>query len=511
MTRRGAAVLIVVMWLVGLGLLVRRDYFRPDADRLAEAALRINPGVVYYAVYQGGRRIGFASSSIDTMPGRIIADDYLTVDVQAGGDAHRATARTNVRLTRGLKLTDFDFNLETATGAVAARGDVVNDSVLQLALTMGEEVPDTQRIALSGPMFLPMLVPLSVMLGEKPEVGNSFTFSVFDPTAMTPVNSTVKIEAESLFTVDDSASYDSTSAQWVSALRDTVRAWKLVSTSGPTFSGWVDGFGRIVEASQPGNLVMRRMAYELAFENWRSTRRNDPATASPADDIIESTAIASNVAVRGSRVSQMTVKLARVNLSDFDLDGGRQILRGDTLTIIKEDLASLQGGYQLPAAKTRFTRELAAEPLIQANHPNIVGLARRIAGDSRDPAVVAERINRWVHDSLSKDITIGIPNALQVLRARSGDCNEHTQLYLALARAVGLPARSASGLALVRGKFYYHAWPEVYLGRWIAVDPTFGQFPADAAHIRFTIGGLVRQADLLRLIGQLDIDVLSST
>jgi len=43
------------------------------------------------------------------------------------------------------------------------------------------------------------------------------------------------------------------------------------------------------------------------------------------------------------------------------------------------------------------------------------------------------------------------------------------------------------------------------------VDPTFGQFPADAAHLRFIIGGLTRQADLLRLIGQLEIDVIESS
>ena len=41
------------------------------------------------------------------------------------------------------------------------------------------------------------------------------------------------------------------------------------------------------------------------------------------------------------------------------------------------------------------------------------------------------------------------------------------------------------------------------------VDPTFGQFPADAAHLRFVTGGLAKQADLLRLMGQLRIDVLS--
>ena len=167
----------------------------------------------------------------------------------------------------------------------------------------------------------------------------------------------------------------------------------------------------------------------------------------------------------------------------------------------------------LPGAnsfRAHYANELAAEPLLQAAHPSVTALAARLAGGSRDPRVVAERINRWVHDSLKKEITFGLPNALQVLTSRSGDCNEHTQLYLAIARAAGIPARSAAGLAYVHGKFYYHAWPEVYLGDWVAVDPTFGQFPADAAHLRFIIGGLTRQADLLRLIGRLEIEVIEA-
>lgn len=511
MSRRGAAVLIVVMWVVGLGLLVRRDYFRPDAERLAEAALRINPGVVYYTVLQGSTQIGFASSSIDTMPNRIISDDYLTADIQAGGSAHRATARTNVRLTRALKVMDFDFSLETDGGLVSARGDVVGDSVLQLAIASGDTPADTQRVALKGPIFLPALVPLTVMLGQKPKVGKSFTFAVFDPASMGPRNVKVSIQAESLFTVDDSASFDSTSMKWVTALRDTVRAWRLVAGDGRAFSGWVDAFGRVVEAEQPGNLIMRRTAYELAFENWRTAKRDSTPTGPGRNDIIESTAIAANAPVDRRRISQLTVRLKGVPLGSFDLDGDRQILRRDTLTVIREDSSSLRPSFALPSTDVRFQSMTRAEPLLQSKDPQIILLANRIAAGSRDPVVVAQRLNRWVHDSLEKKITFGIPNAVQVLKSRSGDCNEHTQLYIALARALGLPARSAAGLALVNGKFYYHAWPEVYLGRWTAVDPTFGQFPADAAHLRFTIGGLVRQADLLRLIGQLDIDVLRSS
>ena len=40
--------------------------------------------------------------------------------------------------------------------------------------------------------------------------------------------------------------------------------------------------------------------------------------------------------------------------------------------------------------------------------------------------------------------------------------------------------------------------------------PTFGQFPADAEHLRFVYGGLARQVELLRLMGTLKIDVLST-
>jgi transglutaminase-like putative cysteine protease len=106
-------------------------------------------------------------------------------------------------------------------------------------------------------------------------------------------------------------------------------------------------------------------------------------------------------------------------------------------------------------------------------------------------------------------VSVTIPSAIQVLDSRSGDCNEHTQLFLALSRAAGIPARAAAGLAQVGRKFYYHAWPEVFVGKWVAVDPTFGQFPADAAHLRFVYGGLDRQAELLRLMGALRIDVLA--
>ena len=55
-----------------------------------------------------------------------------------------------------------------------------------------------------------------------------------------------------------------------------------------------------------------------------------------------------------------------------------------------------------------------------------------------------------------------------------------------------------------------HAWPEVYVGKWVAVDPTFGQFPADATHIRLVEGGLDRQVTVVKLVGKLKVKILES-
>ena len=95
-----------------------------------------------------------------------------------------------------------------------------------------------------------------------------------------------------------------------------------------------------------------------------------------------------------------------------------------------------------------------------------------------------------------------------MLETARGDCNDATTLFVALARSTGLPARTVGGLIYLNGRFYYHAWAEVYLNDWIAVDPTFDQFPADAAHVPIATGGLARQIELVPLVGRLKLEVL---
>ena len=506
MTRRAmVGGVIIVAWIAGLAVLIRREYFRPQVERLAEAAKRVSPGVVYYGVMQGERQVGYASSMIDTTGSAITVRDYLVADLPVGGKSRRASARSNVTLTRALRTTSFDLELNAEGDPIRASGRAEGDSVLVLAIASGSAKPDTQRIALTGPILLPTIVPLALALSETPKIGKHYLLPVFNPASMAPADVGFDVQAESSFVVSDSAVYDSTAGRWNGVRPTALRAWQVAAkTTVSAFNGWIDEQGRIVQTRQLG-FELRRLPYELAFENWRAASHRDAVTDDR--DILEMTAIAANKRIT-SRYGVMRVRLTGVDLAGFDLNGQRQRLAGDTLIVTSEPERALNTSFTLPMTG-RDPENTKPEPLLESRHPRIISLARQISGTERNPRIVAERINRWVHDSLKKQITFGVPNALQVLQARTGDCNEHTQLFVALARAAGLPARIAAGLAYVDGKFFYHAWPEILLDDWVAVDPTFGQFPADAAHLRFVIGGVARQTELLRLMGNLKIDVLS--
>ncbi len=512
MNRRGtAAVVVLGLWAGGMVALIRQQYFQPNVERLAEAAMRVTPGAVFFAVLQGDRQIGFASSTIDTVTDGITATDYLVADVPAGGAVHRLQARTTVRVSRTLRMRQFEVDVESDSAPFRAGGRVIGDSVIVYAITAGAgQTADSQRVRIAGPVLLPTLVPLAVALGEDPSVGKSYVLPVFDPTTMAPKQARIAVRAETTFVVNDSSVLDSTTKRWRGVTPDTLKAWRLETEGTTGTGGWVDAQGRLVETHQMGFRLIRR-PYEVAYENWRMASPDSGGPVTADRDVLETTAIAAHVTAT-RRLPRLEVRLLGADLTGYDLNGGRQTLRGDTLTIVRENPDSLSPRYFMGVRRPPdVLAALRPEPLVESNNREIRRLAARLRGTERDPRVVAERINRWVYDSLKPRITFGVPDALAVLHARSGDCNEHTQLYLALARAAGIPARAAAGLTYVNGKFYYHAWPEVWLGRWVAVDPTFDEFPADAAHLRFVVGGLARQAELVHLIGALRIQVLSPT
>jgi hypothetical protein len=500
MSRRHWVIAILVAWVLSLGWLVKREVFRPTGARLAAAALAVAPGGLFYRLDVGGQQAGYSSTTIDTLSNALRVETVFVLEVPALGKLHRTSARSVAILSRALRLQSIEATFDGDMGEFTTHGRVVGDSVLAVSI-LSEGDSQMTRIPLAGPITLPALLPLRLAFGGELQSGRSYTARLFDPVLVTSRDVSVRVAAESTLVVSDSADLDSTTMTWVPEHFDTVRAFRIDhDANGMPMSSWIDAQGRFVFASDTVGFAMERAAFEIVYENFkkRDTARVARSSATPArGDIVPLTALAAGVtaAPMGGARARMVLRL-----------NGK-----DSVTILQAGtLASHAAPYRLPSRDTALARWLTPEPLIQSRDPRIGAQARQIIGRERSPARVAELLThwvaRWVHRAPAS--AVSAPSAVKVLAVRRGDCNEATTLFVALARSAGLPARTVSGLIYLNDRFYYHAWAEVYLADWITVDPTFDQFPADAARLRIATGGLARQAELVPLIGRLKLEVL---
>lgn len=513
MRRRVLGTAIIVVWVGMVGWKARDEYFQPELARIEAAAMSLAPGINFYTLTMGGRSIGQATSRLDTLPDGFELEDVMILELPALGQKGMAVARTLVKLSPALVMENFKFTLDSDVGRFEATGVLLPDTTLEVRIvSAGSE--QNLSFRLSQPPVMSNVVPIRVAMGNGLNVGETVRLPVFDPTSMSTRTVEVHILEHDTILVTDSASLND-EGRWIAARTDSVPAWKIVEIfGGIRVESWVDEDGRILRASSALGFSMEKTEYELVRQAQEDARL---LSGSPIDqDLILSTAIRSNVAFDDvEQFAELRFRLTGVDLEGFQLDGGRQSLRGDTLIVRREDWSTVEPGYRLPYAFMDLREALEPEPLIQSDDERIIRKAREITARraqwSQDPKQVARQLTTAVHAMLRKSITFSVPSAVQVLETLQGDCNEHTVLFVALARSLGLPARTAVGLVYVNGSFFYHAWPEVWLDEWVAVDPTFGQYPADASHIRFIVGGLAQQFEIVRLIGNLDIEVLGQT
>ncbi|MBI4501610.1 MAG: transglutaminase domain-containing protein, partial [Gemmatimonadetes bacterium] len=394
----------------------------------------------------GGQQIGYASNTIDTTAEGLRFQDIMVVEIPAARELHRTDLRTEALLTRSLRMKTFKATLQGDAGSFTATGEIHGDTLLTAELVSGGNRQQL-HVPLKHPIVLPALLPLRVVLGGRPRVGSTYSLDMFDPLTLADRPVTLTITAESTLVVADSADSDSLATHWFAVRWDTLHAWRVEQTSnGMTLEAWIDDQGRVVSATFPG-LRMERTAYEIAYENFRKRDTVAALAAGLSNDIIQQTAVAANVRLVHGATTEMRAVLTGVDLADFDLSGDRQTLTGDTVLIRRESDDLLRARYRLRGQRLPgFDQYLDPEPLVQSTDARIQAQARQIVGRVTDPRRAVELLNEWVYQELEKKITVSVPSAVQVLETRRGDCNEHTVLFVALARALGIPARTAAGL-----------------------------------------------------------------
>jgi hypothetical protein len=213
------------------------------------------------------------------------------------------------------------------------------------------------------------------------------------------------------------------------------------------------------------------------------------------------------------KISRLKIRISGVNLSDYPLlNEGRQALRGDVLEISRETEDSLKAKkYSLPYADKGLEQYLSPTPFVQSDHHTIQYNAKKFVAIEKDSYRLARFLTSNLYLTITKSPSFHLHTSMDIFKRPLGECNEHTVMFTSFARAGGMPTRMVGGLVFRYGYFYYHAWPEVWFGEWVPVDPTLGQFPADVTHIRFVEGDIDKIASFSNIIENLKIDILDAS
>ena len=331
------------------------------------------------------------------------------------------------------------------------------------------------------------------------KIGDKRNFHIFSFDLLKPVKTEIEVERQ------DTLTYQSEEKQ-VYVLRQT-----LDMMNGITVKVWLDSDGVNYRTEVP------MMGLSMV------TTKTDKETALGDTEEVD-VVLKTRILPSGKRPTpkaknfKAELKLPAGNIADVIMSNSQQQLvvtseKAGRLsiqvpTVAAEDCPNLP----IQDAEGEF---LGASAYIQTDAPAIRAKTEEILDGEVNSWRAAEKLSEWVHTAITdKKMSGGFGSSLTALESLSGDCTEHTVLFIALARAAGIPARICSGIVFAKDAFYYHFWPEVYVGRWVQMDPTLGQTIADANHIQ--LGGSTVESDNLmefaegvfRTLNQLEIAIV---
>jgi hypothetical protein len=484
--KRLVPLFIILFWITTTFLLIQRHSPNTELDIKAQSrsvgtASLLADKKRWMGIYLKGKKIGFASSRFYEEIDGYAVHEEIKMKFMVLGTLQDIHSTTQVSLSPDFKIHSFRFTLDAAQD-IKIEGAIQN-KILTLDIETARN-KSRQEIQLDETPQMPLtIIPYLLRKGLKN--GMRVKFPVFDPTTLSTQNMFVDVIGKEKILLNN----------------NEVDAFKI--------RGDLNGIPLMMWIDEQGNVLKEEglMGFTLVAEPMTEAMKL-PASSSEISDLITQTAIPFNIKLPPD-ISYLKVRLRGIDFKGLELSGGRQTIKGDILEIVKEDISASSkrvSGQYLSLPISEMEQFLKGSPFIQSRSPRIVNLANKITGGEKDSLLAGRLLWAWVFKNIEKTPSVTIPSAIDVLNTRKGDCNEHTVLYTALARSVGLPTRINVGLVYKDSHFYYHAWPEIFVGKWMTIDPTLGQFPADATHIRLVSGDLDKQMILLKVINNISLE-----
>jgi len=501
--RAGIAAGVVAFWLLMMGWMAQREF---GVQRLSAETLSAQPQSTFFALLlPSGEQAGYVHAA-SAPEGRfesegvemtLSARGRLTflgnnTDFHLQGSAWRALGPPPPDAEQQDRPdAEFDWSLTSGNHDIALTGQIRSGLLSAKLQTAGETIPFSLPMDADIMMSTDMLPILNT---ASLEPGDSFVLDTFDPMSLSTSEARVECIGRETITING----------------ESLETTKLaIEGGGYTSMAWVDANDEIARIQMPFGFTLERASPDTAIAGtWAKGNKGEQAEA--ARDFVQMASIVPEGLTPVRRATRMRVKLSGLQESLAIPEDAAQRFLPDGTLLVQQPAPDVEWRPAAAGAAQELQPYLAGDLMVQSTHSKIQGRAQAIADESQSVWAKAHAIHGWVFENIEKKAVLSFPSALEVLEQREGDCNEHTVLFAALARAAGVPTRIAVGIVWSEEYqgFYYHAWPEVYAGRWVWMDPTLGQPVADATHIKLLTGGIEAWPRLVGFLGALEVEVL---
>ncbi len=433
---------------------------------------------VWLANYIGDRQVGYSVYRMDRLADGFRFQSSVRMTLAMAGRTQRVTSSSETNTGPDLALRDFEFNFGSEERSFKVTGLVTGN---ELRIVPAGGSPRTVKVERQ---VFPVAALGRLVHDRKLATDSVYRVPVFDAAVLDVVPAEVRVMGREKKTVAG-REYDCTKV--------VTKMARLEVTS------WIDDDGMVVVESSPPNMRSERVDPKTLLSDTTGAARVDVLTMFRVR--------VDTVIAEPGTVSRLKIEVAGIDPKEYDLTGpGQRLLSEGPLVLEILVVPPPDSAVRLPVKEqTEFLKPSVSMPCDDAV---LRAKAAEVVGRETDAVAVARKLVSWVFTVVEKQATASFPTALDVLKTMKGDCNEHAVLFGALARAAGVPAKVAVGLVYMDGAFYYHAWNEVWLGRWVPVDATFGEFPASAVHLKLAEGELSKQAEVLGVVGNVVIKVL---
>lgn len=489
--------------------------FRTTAEKSGWSHQELQASESWMNIFQNFKKIGYSHRSLENIGNGYNINEESVMKINTMGMAQEIRVKSGSITDMDFAVQKFDFQIISGSFNFAVTGEIKGSTLyVKSRDKTGEsrKTAEDQDKKLSEPLKIPLenrpyltsgIIQAAVASGLKKD--EEMVLFVFDPSTLGQAPATIKMEGSE----DIGVNGKKITAQIVS-----------LSFKGAKQFAWLDKDGEVLKEKGLLGITMIKTDRQGAIDGIPLEESDDLTrlVSVKADKTLEEPEQLTWLKLKISNSGGGEAPAAILNRDA--LNSGRQRWEDGILTIQKESLESLPqivDPEELAEIDSRF-RE--ADAFIQSNDPRIRSFAAK-AISKADPSLNVkdslrrdtplERVQKlvtWIQKNIKRQPVISLPNALSTLENRVGDCNEHAALLAAFCRSIGIPAKIEAGMVYLNGRFYYHAWNAVFIGRWITVDALFNQIPADITHIAFSSVSQEMQLDIMGIMGKVQIEIL---